>query len=167
MQRKEKENVDKLYKSMSGCQLYHHNSAPAYQTLEKIDSTRPGKIYRQRNVSSRGQGGGYSGYACRILQLQRKVAQQVSIQSFLAELGHITNDEGASYCQTNVHAIKYFQELSMMQMKSRHDQNLADISSQLFKLQANLMTKERYLGQLIKEREQVGLFILKGSLQGF
>ena len=42
-----------------------------------------------------------------------------------------------------------------MQMKMRHDQNLAEISLQLFKLQSNLMTKERYLGQLIEEREQV------------
>ena len=43
----------------------------------------------------------------------------------------------------------------MMQMKTRHDQNLAEISLQLFKLQSNLMTKERYLGELIEEREQV------------
>ena len=43
----------------------------------------------------------------------------------------------------------------MMQMKMRHDQNLSEISLQLFKLQSNLMTKERYLGELIKEREQV------------
>ena len=43
----------------------------------------------------------------------------------------------------------------MMQMKMRHDKNLAELSLQLFKLQSNLMTKERYLGELIKEREQV------------
>ena len=44
----------------------------------------------------------------------------------------------------------------MMQMKMRHDKNLAQISLQLFKLQSNLMTKERYFGQLIQDREQVG-----------
>ena len=108
MQRKEKENDEKSYKSKSGCQHYHHNSTPTYQTPEEIASTRAGKIYRQWNVSSKGQGGGYSGYACRILQLQRKVAQQVSIWSFLAELGNITNERGASYCHTYVHTIKYF-----------------------------------------------------------
>ena len=43
----------------------------------------------------------------------------------------------------------------MMQLKMRHDQHLAEISLQLFKLQANLMSKEGYLEQLIKEREQV------------
>ena len=48
----------------------------------------------------------------------------------------------------------------MMQMKMRHDQNLAEISLQLFKLESNLMTKERYLGQLITEREQVRMWVL-------
>ena len=43
----------------------------------------------------------------------------------------------------------------MMQMRVRHDKNLSEISTQLFKLQANLMAKERYLGQLKQEREQV------------
>ena len=72
----------------------------------------------------------------------------------------------AALCQNTIPSNKYFQELSMMQMKTRHDQNLAEISSQLFKLQANLMTKERYLGQLIKEREQVGLFLVALSEGG-
>ena len=107
MQRKEKENDDKSYKSKSGCQDYHHNSTPIYQTPEEIASTRAGKIYRQWNISSRGQGGGYSGYACRILQLQRKVAQQVSIWSFLDEPGNITNERGASYCYSILSGIEY------------------------------------------------------------
>ena len=53
----------------------------------------------------------------------------------------------------------YSQEEMMMQMKMRHDQNLTEISLQLFKLQSSLMTKERYLGQLITEREQVRMWV--------
>ena len=45
----------------------------------------------------------------------------------------------------------------MMTMKIHHDQNLAEISSQLLKLQASLLLKERYLGQLLKEKDQVNL----------
>ena len=40
-------------------------------------------------------------------------------------------------------------------LKQNHDSNLKFISSQLFELQTNLMKKEKYLSQLIKEREQV------------
>jgi len=46
------------------------------------------------------------------------------------------------------------QETMISNLKQNHDSNLKFISSQLFELQTNLMKKEKYLSQLIKEREQ-------------
>ena len=89
LQRKDEEDDDKsqdMNNPMPGCQHNQDNSAPAYTPLEKVESTRPGKMSRQWNISSRRQGGGYSGYACRILQLQRKVAQQVNLGGFHTEV---------------------------------------------------------------------------------
>ena len=50
-----------------------------------------------------------------------------------------------------------FQETKITSLKQNHDRNLSFISSQLFELQRNLIKKEKYLSQLIKEREQVGM----------
>ena len=47
-----------------------------------------------------------------------------------------------------------------MQLHLRHDQNLAEIAGQLFILQANLIAKEKYLGQVIQDRDQVRLYII-------
>ena len=41
-------------------------------------------------------------------------------------------------------------------LKQKHDKNLLFISAQLFEMQRKLMKKEKYLSQLISEREQVG-----------
>ena len=43
----------------------------------------------------------------------------------------------------------------MLQLHLSQDQNLANIAGQLFKLQANLIAKEKHLGQMICDREQV------------
>ena len=41
-------------------------------------------------------------------------------------------------------------------LRQKHDKNLLFISAQLFEMQRKLMKKEKYLSQLISEREQVG-----------
>ena len=89
LQRKDEEDDGKsqnINKPMPGCQHNQDNPAPTNRTLENVESTRPGKMSRQWNISSRRQGGGYSGYACRIMQLQRKVAQQVNLGGIHAEV---------------------------------------------------------------------------------
>ena len=48
------------------------------------------------------------------------------------------------------------QETFIKDLKSQHDNNLKQISVELFRLQTSLMEKESHLSQLIREREQVG-----------
>jgi len=46
------------------------------------------------------------------------------------------------------------QEAEILRLEQHHDENLAEISIQLLRLQASLQNKERLLGQIIQEREQ-------------
>ena len=48
------------------------------------------------------------------------------------------------------------QEGMISSLRQKHDKNLLFISAQLFEMQRKLMKKEKYLSQLISEREQVG-----------
>jgi len=45
-------------------------------------------------------------------------------------------------------------EAQIMQLHLSHDQNLASIAGQLFVLQSNLIAKEKYLGQVLQDRDQ-------------
>ena len=60
-------------------------------------------------------------------------------------------DLALSFCNQPYHC----QEAAILELSLSHEHSLADIASQLFRLQANLIAKEKYLGQVISDREQV------------